>query len=120
MFIDFGRDVFGILIQEGDSFVANGIQTARIQPQPGTLTSSRIKVPTICGPVQADYQRDGRRQVYRLYILRDMKTEFHTAEGSQRIMIIVVPHDKKAIVPMLVLAAVLGSGIGITGAWMLG
>ena len=36
------------------------------------------------------------------------------------IMIIVVPHDKKAIVPMLVLAAVLGSGIGITGAWMLG
>ena len=63
-----------------------GFKKVQIHPQPGSLISSQIKVPTRRGPIQADYHRLGERQLYTVYIPRGMIAEFYTAERSQRII----------------------------------
>jgi len=66
-----------------------GFTKARIRPQPGSLTSSRIRVPTIRGPITAEYQRiTDNRQLYTIEIPPGMKADFEIwPDQRQRIFV---------------------------------
>jgi alpha-L-rhamnosidase len=59
-----------------------GFAKAAIKPQPGALTFSKIKVPTIKGPIFAEYKQIGRN--IRLFIIKipnGMTGEFIITDG---------------------------------------
>ena len=43
-----------------------GFDTIRIEPQPGDLMESQIKIPTLHGPIQASFARQGTGKTYVL------------------------------------------------------
>ena len=73
-----------------------GFTKARICPQPGTLTSSRIKAPTIRGTIIAEYQLvNDNRQLYTLEIPPGMKADFEI-KPDKRLRIYINGHRAKS------------------------
>lgn len=60
-----------------------GFTTARIKPQMGNLTFSKIKVPTILGTIEAEYKCNPDNEVtYLIRLPKGMKAEFRFAAYS--------------------------------------
>jgi len=73
-----------------------GFTKARIRPQPGSLTSSRIKVPTIRGPINAEYQRiTDNRTLYTIETPPGMKADFEI-KSDTKVRFLVNGHRIKA------------------------
>jgi hypothetical protein len=53
-----------------------GFSRARIKPQLGGLKNCKIRVPTIRGFIEAEYQSEDNRQEYSIYIPSNMYCEF--------------------------------------------
>jgi len=64
-----------------------GFGVAVIQPQMGDLTQCRIEVPTLRGPIKAQYQRvSGRVQRYEVELPANMVAEFSVAGSPEDVL----------------------------------
>lgn len=71
-----------------------GYKVAQIKPQMGNLKSSTIKVPTVKGPIKAEYKYvNDRRQTYTIEIPANMVAEFEVNAGPGKVLML---NGKKA------------------------
>jgi|WetSurMetagenome_2_1015567.scaffolds.fasta_scaffold00018_9 alpha-L-rhamnosidase len=59
-----------------------GFETCRIEPQPGNLKYSKIKVPTIRGFITAEYRDMGKSKEFKISIPGNMKCDFIPSPGK--------------------------------------